>query len=93
MTTPQLWPIFICYRRADGITSARRLHEILDKWKTSGPDGKPIQLDVYLDETMPGVDFKNSRVIGYSPTCNRAKFKSRRMGAIFPRRGISQNVR
>ena len=56
MTTPQLWPIFICYRRIDGIASARRLHEILDKWTTTGPDGKPIQLDVYLDETMPGVE-------------------------------------
>jgi hypothetical protein len=51
----QLWPIFICYRRVDGAAVARRLHEMLDKWETSGPDGTPVQLDVYLDETMPGV--------------------------------------
>jgi len=55
MTAPQLWPIFICYRRVDGIEIARRLHEVLDKWETSGPHGNPIQLDVYLDEEMPGV--------------------------------------
>ncbi len=56
MTTPQLWPIFICYRRADGIETAHRLHEILDKWETIGPDGNAIQIDAYLDETMPGVE-------------------------------------
>lgn len=52
---PQLWPIFICYRRVDGAAVARRLHEMLDKWQTTGPDDVPVQLDVYLDETMPGV--------------------------------------
>jgi hypothetical protein len=52
---PQLWPIFICYRRVDGSAVARRLHEMLDKWETTGPEGTPVQLDVYLDETMPGV--------------------------------------
>jgi hypothetical protein len=55
MAIPQLWPIFICYRRSDGIAVARRLHEMLDKWQTAGPEGQPIQLDAYLDETMPGV--------------------------------------
>ena len=52
----ELWPIFICYRRADGIETARRLHETLDKWETIDKDGKPIQLDAYLDVTMPGVE-------------------------------------
>jgi beta-lactamase superfamily II metal-dependent hydrolase len=55
MTKPQLWPIFICYRRVDGGTAARRLHEMLDKWQTGGPDGQTIQIDAYLDETMPGI--------------------------------------
>jgi hypothetical protein len=55
MTTPQLWPIFICYRRVDGTVAARRLHEMLDKWRTIGPDEQPIQIDAYLDETMPGI--------------------------------------
>jgi hypothetical protein len=54
-TTPQLWPIFICYRRVDGGAAARRLHEMLDKWQATGAEGQPIQLDVYLDETMPGI--------------------------------------
>ena len=55
-STPlQLWPIFICYRRVDGSPTARRLYEILDKRDYTGPDGQPIQLDVYLDETVPGV--------------------------------------
>lgn len=52
---PQLWPIFICYRRVDGAAVARRLHEMLDKWRTEGPEGTAVELDVYLDETMPGV--------------------------------------
>ena len=56
MANPQLWPIFICYRRADGIDTARRLHEILDKWETIGPAGELVQIDAYLDETMPGVE-------------------------------------
>jgi hypothetical protein len=56
MMTSQRWPIFICYRLADGLTTARRLHEILDKWKTTEPNGKLIQIDVYLDESMPGVE-------------------------------------
>ena len=55
METAQLWPIFICYRRVDGAAVARRLHEMLDKWRTAGPEGSPIELDAYLDETMPGV--------------------------------------
>lgn len=54
-TTPQLWPIFICYRRVDGSSAARRLYEILDQRRDTGPDNQPIQLDVYLDETVPGV--------------------------------------
>ena len=55
MATSQLWPIFICYRRADGFETARRLHEILHQWETIGPAGEPVQIDAYLDETMPGV--------------------------------------
>ena len=51
----QLWPIFICYRRVDGSPAARRLYEVLDKHDVTGPQGQPIQLDVYLDETVPGV--------------------------------------
>src|SRR3954453_6329438 len=49
------WPIFICYRQADGAVTARRLHEMLDKREVDGPEGKRILLDVYLDETMPAV--------------------------------------
>ena len=56
MTTPQRWPIFICYRRADGIDIARKLNEILRNWQTKGPAGKSIQFDVYLDEDTPAVD-------------------------------------
>lgn len=52
---PELWPIFICYRRVDGSAAASRLHEMLDKWQTEGPDGTTVQLDVYFDQTMPGV--------------------------------------
>ncbi len=52
----QLWPIFICYRRVDGAAVARRLHEMLDKLRIVEPENQPIQLDVYLDETMPGVE-------------------------------------
>ena len=55
MTAPQLWPIFICYRRVDGGTAARRLYEMLDKWQTTGPENQPVQVDAYLDETMPGI--------------------------------------
>ena len=55
MTAPQLWPIFICYRRVDGGTAARRLYEMLDKWQTTGPENQLVQVDAYLDETMPGI--------------------------------------
>jgi beta-lactamase superfamily II metal-dependent hydrolase len=55
MSKPPLWPIFICYRRVDGGVAARRLHEALDQWQAVGPDGSPIQIDAYLDETVPGV--------------------------------------
>ena len=53
--TPELWPVFICYRRTDGSEVARRLHEALDQWAVKAPSGKQIQLDVYLDEAVPGV--------------------------------------
>jgi hypothetical protein len=53
--TPQLWPIFICYRRVDGATAARRLHETLDKWETLGPSGETIRIDAYLDASVPGI--------------------------------------
>jgi hypothetical protein len=36
------WPIFICYRQADGAATARRLHELLDKHRVNGPDGKVV---------------------------------------------------
>jgi WD40 repeat protein len=52
-TEPQLWPVFICYRQVDGLAAARRLHELIDKRTVTGPKGEPIQLDVYLDQTMP----------------------------------------
>ena len=55
MSAIQLWPVFICYRRVDGSVAARRLYELLDQWHTVGPEGQPIQIDAYLDETMPGV--------------------------------------
>src|SRR5262249_46365206 len=51
----ELWPIFICYRQVDGLTAARRLHELLDKSEVIGPKGERILLDVYLDQTMPAV--------------------------------------
>src|SRR5262245_1780915 len=50
-----LWPIFICYRQVDGLAAARRLHELLDKHDVAGPHGETIELDVYLDQTMPAV--------------------------------------
>ena len=53
--TPQLWPIFICYRRVDGAAAARRLHETLDKWEAAGPDGTTIRIDAYLDASVPGI--------------------------------------
>jgi hypothetical protein len=53
--TPELWPIFICYRQVDGLAAARRLHELLDKHRVTGPTGQIIQFDVYLDQTMPAV--------------------------------------
>jgi hypothetical protein len=53
--TPQLWPIFICYRQVDGLAAARRLHELLDKREVTGPKGELIHFDVYLDQTMPAV--------------------------------------
>jgi hypothetical protein len=53
--TKQSWPIFICYRQVDGLPAAKRLHELLDKYETKGPDDKQIRLDVYLDQTMPAV--------------------------------------
>jgi len=52
---PQLWPIFICYRRVDGGAAAQRLYEMLNKWQTAGLDGATVQLDVYLDIATPGV--------------------------------------
>ena len=55
MASPQLWPVFICYRRVDGAAAARRLHEMLDKWQTTGPDGAAIQVDAYLDASVPGI--------------------------------------
>jgi hypothetical protein len=51
----QLWPVFICYRQVDGLPAARRLHELLDKRLVTGPGGEQIELDVYLDQTMPAV--------------------------------------
>jgi WD40 repeat protein len=54
-TRPQLWPIFICYRQVDGLAAARRLHEVLDKQQVRGRKGELIELDVYLDQTMPAV--------------------------------------
>src|SRR4051812_10651091 len=52
---PERWPIFICYRQADGAATARRLYEMLDKCEVEGSNRKRILLDVYLDETMPAV--------------------------------------
>lgn len=54
-TNPQRWPIFICYRRVDGGVAARRLHELLNNWQATDAEGQPIELDVYLDDTMPGI--------------------------------------
>ncbi|MDB6097983.1 MAG: NTPase-like protein, partial [Gammaproteobacteria bacterium] len=51
----QLWPVFICYRQVDGLAAARRLHELIDKRNITGPKGEVIELDVYLDQTMPAV--------------------------------------
>ena len=56
MKASRLWPILNCYRHVDGVSAALRLHEILDKSKTTGPDDKTIEIDVYLDETMPSVE-------------------------------------
>ena len=35
--------------------AARRIHELLDKEVVAGPNGEQIELDVYLDQTMPAV--------------------------------------
>lgn len=51
----ELWPVFICYRQADGLATATRLHEMLDKREVKREGGRPIVLDVYLDQTMPAV--------------------------------------
>lgn len=57
MTT---WPVFICYRQADGMATASRLYELLRDQQvytpsTAGREGEEISLDPYFDQVAPGV--------------------------------------
>lgn len=51
------WPIFICYRQADGQPTAARIYELLDKEPVPMADADKTQpeLDVYYDQAAPGV--------------------------------------
>ena len=56
------WPIFICYRQADGQATAARIFSLLDKHvlpisgnEAVGTIGTPPFLDVYFDRAAPGV--------------------------------------
>ncbi len=56
------WPIFICYRQADGQATAKRIFSILNDAivpvagvGAAGEGPPPPKLDVYLDQAAPGV--------------------------------------
>ena len=56
------WPIFICYRQADGQVAAARIFSLLNEQPVpvveTGPAGngaRPPILDVYFDQAAPGV--------------------------------------
>jgi hypothetical protein len=55
------WPIFICYRQADGKAAATRIFEMLQNQVVPLPlehdsQEEPPELDVYFDQAVPGVD-------------------------------------
>jgi hypothetical protein len=55
------WPIFICYRQADGTVAAARIYTLLQDRAVPVPseadqkDKRPM-LDVYFDQAAPGVE-------------------------------------
>lgn len=55
------WPVFICYRQADGTVAATRVYDLLRDQaipvpgKAGPQDNRPI-LDVYFDQVVPGVE-------------------------------------
>lgn len=55
------WPIFICYRQADGAVAAARIYTLLQDHaipvpsKAGQKDSLPL-LDVYFDQAAPGVE-------------------------------------
>lgn len=54
---PNRWPIFICYRQADGKVAAARIFALLhERAVPTASDGtaEPV-LDVYFDQAAPGV--------------------------------------
>ncbi len=60
-SSTQRWPIFICYRQADGKSAAARIFELLNDQSvptahSAGTgDAAPV-LDVYFDQAAPGVE-------------------------------------
>ncbi|MEM8685715.1 MAG: hypothetical protein AAGF81_00190 [Pseudomonadota bacterium] len=60
MTEVDSWPVFICYRQSDGKDSARWVHDLLRERPVpvvehDAGDHDPPKLDVYFDQTAPGV--------------------------------------
>ena len=51
----KLWPVFICYRQIDALTTAEKLFGILNKWRTKDARSRDIELDLFFDRNMPGV--------------------------------------
>lgn len=54
------WPVFICYRQADGRRTAERLYRLLNAARISDPAtvaaaGQLPVLDVYYDQAAPGI--------------------------------------
>lgn len=55
------WPVFICYRQADGAVAAARIYTLLQDHvvpvpsETDQKDSIPL-LDVYFDQAAPGVE-------------------------------------
>lgn len=49
------WPIFICYRRADGTAAARRIYDLIQGVRFKDKEGNTVEVDAYLDTETPGV--------------------------------------
>ena len=53
---PSIWPVFLCYRQSDGPRAAERLFSILTRVGAAGGAAEDqLRLDVYFDQTAPGV--------------------------------------